>query len=167
MAPDLAMSQASDQKAEDDVQEAESQPEHRRMGGHRQREGHQSEDDEQAAHHGDEPRDPGDRRRARREHRAAVEQQPHARDDVGLAGRSKDQSQHGAREKRGTQAEQKFSDRSQVARVSTLHDLPRHQGAADRGSETTIAARTPMMPMTMPAMPGTSIELDDSMDARM
>jgi hypothetical protein len=30
-----------------------------------------------------------------------------------------------------------------------------------------MAARTPMLPMTMPAMPGTSIELEDSMDARM
>ena len=30
-----------------------------------------------------------------------------------------------------------------------------------------MAASTPMMPMTIPAMPGTSIELDDSMDARM
>jgi hypothetical protein len=36
-----------------------------------------------------------------------------------------------------------------------------------RGTDTMIAANTPMMPMTIPAIPGTSIELEESIDALM
>jgi hypothetical protein len=41
------------------------------------------------------------------------------------------------------------------------------QWGAQRGSDTTTAASRPTMPMTMPDMPGTSMELEDSMEARM
>ncbi len=41
------------------------------------------------------------------------------------------------------------------------------QCGAHRGVAATIAASTPMLPMTTPAVPGTTIEPDISMDVRM
>src|ERR1700676_46002 len=78
-APDLAaiaMTQASDQDAENDMQDAEPQAEHQRMRRRRQRARDRSEGDEQRAHDADEPRDIRRGDRARRENRTAVKKQP-------------------------------------------------------------------------------------------
>src|SRR4029077_16736049 len=58
MAPDLiAMSQAPDQNAKDDVQDAKAQSQHRDMGRCRQYECQYSENDEHRTHDADESRD--------------------------------------------------------------------------------------------------------------
>ena len=70
--------------------------------------------------------------------------------------------------------------------MSGLRGLARHQRAADeecggrrpstqiasqwaahRGVEAAMAAAMPMQPMTTPAVPGTTMEPDNSMDVRM
>src|SRR6202790_5636110 len=119
-APDLAaiaMTQASDQDAEDDMQDAEPQAEHQRMRRRGQHERDRPQGDEQRAHDADEPCDPGSRHRARRENRTAVEKQPGARNEAQRAGVRKRQREHRAGKQRGTKTKQEFSGRSQITRV--------------------------------------------------
>ena len=133
----------------------------------------------------DEPHGARNRDRARRQHGAAVEQQPGPGKQSLHAGVPEHGGEHRAGEQGGAQTQQELAHRTEIARVPGLGGLARHEGAAHEnagpagahpdaqpvraqcGSEAAIAASRPMTPITTPAVPGTAIEVDASMERRM